>query len=145
MGEAPALWAWVHLFVMDQRSLESLPEVLGRRRLQAVRSVEVKEVWEEWEVPVSLLQAVASHTGLKEVRIKADLSSIDLFANNFAKLDKLELRQCKLTPPASHSHLQSHRQQLPAEEPEPVRQWPRTGGRWPTGPGCRRAGGGGPE
>ena len=99
VGEVPRLWGWVYLFVMNERSLEYLPDMLCRRRLQAVRSVEVQEVWEEWMVPANLLQAVVNHPALKEVIIKTDLSSIDniLFANTFAKLDKLELRQCKLT------------------------------------------------
>ena len=45
VGEAPALWVWVHLVNEDIGfGIGFMPEVLDSRRLQAVRRMEVNEV-----------------------------------------------------------------------------------------------------
>jgi len=93
LGEAPALWVWVCL---RERIRGTLPEVLGSRRLQAVRRVEV------WEVSEELLQVVVSHPGLKEMWVlqQTNLSSVDpeLLAQAVTQLEEVKLSCPRLTP-----------------------------------------------
>jgi len=94
VGEAPALWVWVCLRVR-RWNIGYMPEVLDSRRLQAVRTLEVREVSEE------LLQAVVRHPGLKVmVVVMAYFSSVDpeLLAQAVTQLEEVMLWYSYLTP-----------------------------------------------
>jgi len=92
VGEAPALWVWVCLWV--GRNIGYMAEVLNSRRLQAVRRMEVREVSKE------LLQAVVRHPGLKVMGIRAIHSSVDpeLLAQAVTQLEGVDVVGTTLTP-----------------------------------------------
>jgi len=96
VGEAPALWVRFCLRVKEETH-DYIQEVLDSRRLQAVRRMEVRGVR---EVSEELLQTVVRHPGLKEMRVKSNLSAVDpeLLAQAVTQLDEVVLENTRLTP-----------------------------------------------
>ena len=60
VGEEPQFWAWVSLRVIRE-NLATMPEVLGRRRLQGVRELRVRAMSQD------LLRVAAWQKGLRTV------------------------------------------------------------------------------
>ena len=93
VGELARLWAWVHL---PWRTREK-PEVLGWRRLQAARQLQLGG---RVGVTEELLQAVVEHQGLTKLSLgHTNLTSLEpgLLARAVAGLQELELSYTCIT------------------------------------------------
>ena len=93
VGEEPQFWAWVSLRVIRE-NLATMPEVLGLRRLQEVRKLEVRAMSQE------LLRVVAWHKGLREVDMaETDLVAVEpeLLARVVNKLEEVDMRDAHMT------------------------------------------------
>ena len=93
VGELPRLWAWVHL---PWRTREE-PEVLGWRRLQAARQLQLGG---RLAVTEELLQAVVKHPGLSKLSLgQTNLTSLEpgLLARAVARLQELQLSYTCIT------------------------------------------------
>ena len=93
MGEEPQFWAWVSLRVIRE-NLATMPEVLGLRRLQGVRQLEVRAMSQE------LLRVVAWHKGLRAVDMaETDLVAVEpeLLARVVNKLEEVDMRDAGMT------------------------------------------------
>ena len=94
--QAPAFWTWVKLWV-DRSNLASMVERLDSRRLKGVRRLVVER---DVEVSEELLEAVASHPGLRELNMTGDdLSRVEpgMLADIVNKMEKAVLWGTKLT------------------------------------------------
>ena len=95
VGEAPVLWRHVNLR-LTRENIRFLPELLGARRMAAVREVTIEDVEEVEE----LLLAVSMHQGLSRLNFNGtDLTSVEaeLLARLVHGVDRLEVEAAKLT------------------------------------------------
>ena len=94
VGQDPSLWPWATL-VVRWGSLAIMPTLLDtRRRLQAVKRLDV------WVVSEELLQAILRHSGLKKVVFKCRISPLppQIVASMVAQTEEVRLVSCGLTP-----------------------------------------------
>ena len=63
MGEAPRLWTWVHLILVEENT-----RCLQISRLSELRSVEIASMSRE------VLEAVMEHPGVKEITLEKTLA-----------------------------------------------------------------------
>ena len=93
VGEEPQFWTWVSLRVV-QENLRNMPEVLGLRRMQGVRELEVRAMDQE------LLRVVAWHKGLRQVDMaETDLVALEpkLLARVVNNLEEVDMRDANMT------------------------------------------------
>lgn len=98
VGEAPSLWTWVRLKVTPS-NMDWIQDVLGARRLQAVRRVEARALV---KVTEEMVQAVVDHPSLRTLTVSAsNMSSLSpgLLATLAASMKELHLTDSRLTRP----------------------------------------------
>ena len=104
VGEAPGLWAGLVLRV-TRENLAKMTQVLGCRRLGAVRKITVRAVSEQ------LLEAVAGHEGLKVIDVagtlmgRADLRCVGagLLARLVKGLEEVDISYTRRTRRQAHA------------------------------------------
>ena len=102
VGESPGLWARFCLIV-TQTNLSIMPELLGSRRLQAVRELRVKSDNSQLTVSDELLQEVLKHQGLKVLDLGGTFCNLlttvepGLLARAVTKMEEVNLSCTGLT------------------------------------------------
>ena len=94
VGESPGLWTWVSLPSVSWGRLDTMPEVLGWRRLATATKLRVRAVSEE------LLLAVVRHQGLRELEFDCTTlcdTRADLLARVVAHMERVNMVESPLT------------------------------------------------